>query len=151
MLPAVLAACGFEPVYAPGSAASQLQGRVLVNAPEDAETYLLVQDLEQRLGRSTAPDFGLNVSLLTETEGQAVTATGEITRFSIVGVAQYELRDLATDSVITEGSVENFTGYSATGSTVETLAAERDATARLMTILADQITTVLYATAEIPG
>jgi LPS-assembly lipoprotein len=44
---------------------------------------------------------------------------------------------------VTSGSVDNFTGYSATGTTVATLAAERDAQERLMTILADQIVTRL--------
>ena len=47
------------------------------------------------------------------------------------------------------GSETNFTGYSATGSTVETLAGERDAFERLMRILADQIAARLLATADL--
>ena len=48
-----------------------------------------------------------------------------------------------------KGEVENFTAYSTTGSTVETLAAERDARERLMMILASQITARLYAQADL--
>ena len=41
--------------------------------------------------------------------------------------------------------MDNFVGYSATGTTVATLAAKRDATERLMTILADEIVLQLQA------
>ena len=51
---------------------------------------------------------------------------------------------------MTSGTVNNFTAYSATGSTVATLAAERDALERLMVILGDQITTRLFA-ADLPA
>ena len=47
--------------------------------------------------------------------------------------------------VLLSGNVDSFTGYSATGTTVATRAAERDAYERLMTILADQIVTRLEA------
>ena len=51
--------------------------------------------------------------------------------------------------IVASGNVQNFTGYSATGSTVETLAGERDAQRRLMTILADQITIELLTTVNL--
>jgi LPS-assembly lipoprotein len=41
--------------------------------------------------------------------------------------------------------VDNFTGYSATGTTVATQASKQDAEKRLMVILAEQIITRLYA------
>ncbi len=149
LLPLALAACGFTPVYGPGGNATALQGRVRVRAPEDRDDYLLVQRLEQQLGRASAPAYDLNFDVTTEAEGQAVTASGDITRYSLVGRATYELRAAGSDQVIATGEVDNFTGYSATGSTVEALAAERDAQVRLMKILADQIVTRLYATAEL--
>ena len=46
---------------------------------------------------------------------------------------------------MTSGTVQSFTSYSATGSTIATLAAQRDARARLMQILADQIAQRLAA------
>ena len=41
--------------------------------------------------------------------------------------------------VFKQGKIQHFTSYSATGTTVATLAAKRDAEVRLMIILADQI------------
>ncbi len=150
LLPLVLAACGFTPVYAPGGTASRLQGRVRVSAPDDRASFLLVQELERQLGRPSAPAYDLKVTLKTKAEGQAVTASGDITRYSLVGSAHYTLTAAGSETEIASGSVDNFTGYSATGTTVEALAAERDAEARLMIILADLITTRLYATLDLP-
>jgi len=150
-LPLALAACGFTPVYAPGGTASALRGKVEVAAPESVNSYLLVQNLEERLGRPSQPTYSLSLVLATGEQGQAVTASNETTRYSVVGKVDYVLRDISSDAIIASGSVDNFTGYSATGSTVETLASERDAHARLMVVLADQITTQLYATVNIPA
>ena len=50
-------------------------------------------------------------------------------------------------TTVTSGTVDSFTGYSATGSTVATRAARADAEERLTTILADQIVTRLIAAA----
>jgi LPS-assembly lipoprotein len=62
----------------------------------------------------------------------------------------FALRDLTTGQIVTSGTVENFTGYSATGTTVATLASAQDAQERLMRILAEQIIARLYA-AQIPA
>jgi len=148
-LPLVLAACGFTPVYAPGGTASALRGKVEVAAPETVDSYLLVQNLEDRLGRPSQPDYKLALALAIREQGQAVTAENETTRYSLVGRVDYKLIDITSDEVISEGSVDNFTGYSATGSTLETLASERDARERLMIILADQLTTQLYTVADL--
>ncbi|MCR9124807.1 MAG: LPS assembly lipoprotein LptE [Rhodobacteraceae bacterium] len=144
-----LAGCGFTPVYAPGGNGAALLGRVIVDPPSDREGYLLVQDLEQRLGRGTAPVYSLSVDLGIEEEPLAITAAGDITRYNLIGSAAYTLRELESQRVAAAGEVSGFTGYSDTGSTVETLAAERDARRRLMTMLADQITARLFATADL--
>lgn len=143
-----LAACGFTPVYGPGGAGSAIQGRILFKAPATEEGYLLVRNLEERLGRTSAPDYVLEALPILTEEGQGVTEEGDITRFSIVGKVRYTLRQTGNDTVLFEDSVENFTGYSATGTTVETLAAQNDARLRLMLILAEQITTRLLTVAD---
>lgn len=147
----LVAACGFEPVYGTGGTGSALRGNVEVSAPDTIDTYLLVQNLEERLGRAANADYTLNVKLMTEFQGQAITASNETTRYSIVGKVDYTLINVETGEIIASGDVHNFTGYSATGSTVDTLASERDARKRLMTILADQLTTQLYSTVDLPG
>lgn len=149
VFPLAIAACGFEPVYAPGGSADHLRGKVLVQDPQLPDDYLLVQNLEQHLGRPVAAIYDLKVTITLGTQGQAVTASGATTRYSLVGIADYVLLRIGTDEVVTKGSVENFAGYSATGSTVETLAAERDAHKRLMAVLAKQITNQLYAAPEL--
>ncbi|MCU9836210.1 LPS assembly lipoprotein LptE [Ruegeria sp. WL0004] len=153
MLPLALAACGFQPVYGPGGAGSTLYGKVEVSAPDDVESYWLVQNLEQTLGRSAAAgtDYKLDVKVTTTSQGQAITASNETTRYAIVGTATYKLSDKDSGAVLASGEVESFTGYSATGSTVDTLAGERDARQRLMTILSDMLTTKLYSTLDLPA
>ncbi len=144
-------ACGFSPVYGPDGTGAALYGKIAVAEPVDRETYLLVQELEQRLGRATTPQYDLSLALLTDTEGQAVTASGDITRYSVVAEVEYLLTPRGAETPVARGVARNFTGYSATGSTVETLASERDARQRLMVILADQIVAQIYSTAELPG
>ncbi|OIQ28434.1 MAG: hypothetical protein BM562_13050 [Alphaproteobacteria bacterium MedPE-SWcel] len=147
-----LSACGFEPVYGPGGTASALRENVVVQSPEtigaprDADAYYLVRQLETRLGRSGAPAYRLNLSLGTEEVGQAITADGDITRYSLTGSAGYSLIRLSDGQIVGSGEVSTFTGYSASGTTVQTLASETDAHERLMVMLADQIVTRLHAT-----
>ncbi len=147
MLPLALAACGFEPVYAPGGSGSALHGKVQVSAPNNVESYLLVQNLEQRLGRSagSVKSYELNVNVFTETRRAAIRTTNQTDRYTIEGQARFALKSKDTGQVVTSGTVSDFVGYSAAGSTVSTLADERDATDRLMVILSDQIVNRLYA------
>ncbi|WP_282152967.1 LPS assembly lipoprotein LptE [Ruegeria atlantica] len=151
LMPLALAACGFEPVYAPGGSGSALFGRVEVSAPNTVTSFLLVEDLEQKLGRSATSvgEYSLDVSVRTRTVAASITSTNETNRLTINGTANYSLRSKATGQVLASGSVTDFVGYSAAGSTVSTLADERDATQRLMVILSDQIISRLYATPDL--
>ncbi len=149
ILPFALAACGFTPVYAPGGTAAALRGQVTVQDPVDREGFLLVQELETRLGRGSGK-YGLAFQIALSEPGLGLTPTGDTSRFNLVGTVNYQLFDFATQEVIFQNSTSNFTGYSATGDTVETLAAQRDARERLMVILADQITAELYAQVKLP-
>tara|TARA_R110002124_G_scaffold149980_3_gene316277 strand:+ start:1217 stop:1699 length:483 start_codon:yes stop_codon:yes gene_type:complete len=148
--PLALAACGFQPVYGPGGAGSALQNRVLVDEPDDRDGYLLTREIEERLGRGAPARFGLALNIATTQEGLAIDAEGNTTRFNLLGAVDYVLRDLTSGQIVTSGTVDSFTGYSATGTTVATLASAQDAQERLMRILADQILARLY-TAQIPA
>ena len=148
-------ACGFTPVYAPGGTGQILFNEVKVQAPEDIPSnsdvapYFIVRALEERVGRGSGGTYQLDLQLAQSSEGQAITADNEITRYSVEGTANYALTRVSDGEVLTSGSVTNFTGYSATGTTVDTLASERDAEERLMVILADQIMTRLYTSPEL--
>lgn len=166
LMPLALAACGFTPVYGPGGTGTALRGKILIDAPDNQDSYYLVENLEERLGRAAVPEYNLSFTVATSEQGQAITAEGDITRYSIVGTVDYTLRRAADDAIMASGRVNNFAGYSATGlavpvddkdrgkgslnaSTVQTLAAERDARERLMVMLADQIATRVLATADL--
>ncbi|MEM9636910.1 MAG: LPS assembly lipoprotein LptE [Pseudomonadota bacterium] len=140
-LPLMLAACGFTPVYAPGGAGTQLQNNITVSEPNNRNAFLATQRIEERLGRSADPTYRLTLSVRSSEENLAVDREGNITRYNLLGFADYSLVETNTGRVVTSGSVDNFTGYSAAGTTVATLAAQRDAQRRLMVLLADQIVT----------
>ena len=140
-----ISACGFEPVYGPGGTGTQFQNRVLVDKPIDREGFLLVRQLEERLGRADDPAYKLGIKLAVAEEARAIDPDGDIRRFHVIGTAEYTLADAITGAVVRSDTVDNFVGYSATGTTVATLAAKRDATERLMTILADEIVLQLQA------
>lgn len=145
LLPLAFAACGFQPVYGPGGNGMALQNRVLVDDPENRFDYILTRELETRLGRARSPSYGLALTTIVTAEGLNIDTTGNIKRYDLIGAVDYVLRDLSDGRAVVTGRVENFTGYSTTGTTVATLAAEQDAQKRLMVILADQIVTRLYA------
>ncbi|MEP6019659.1 MAG: LPS assembly lipoprotein LptE [Paracoccaceae bacterium] len=135
-LPLALAACGFSPVNTPGIT---LVGKISVSEPDSRESFLLVQRLEERLGRTSNAKYDLALNLKISETGLAEDATAELRRFNVLGQADYTLRNLTTGEITASGSVDNFTGYASAGTTIATLSAQRDANERLMTILADSI------------
>lgn len=142
----MLAACGFTPAYAPGGSGSALQNAVLAAAPRDKAAFDLVERLEERLGPADSPKYGLTYSVTLTPVGVGITTDNAITRYNLTGVVEWELTDVITRARLTGGKTENFTSYSATGSTVAGLAAQEDAAQRLMRIIADQIVSQLLAT-----
>ena len=145
-----LTACGFAPVYGTDGSANVLMGSVLVQEPKTRDGYLLTKQLESLLGRTTDPRFDLGLEITTTLETLNINAEGDIERYNLIGSATYTLRDKQTGKITASGRVNSFTGYSATGTTVATQAAQQDAQKRLMTILADLIITNLIATADLP-
>jgi len=144
---AALSGCGFAPAYGPSGTAGKLQSQITVDAPENRDQQLLVQELENRLGRTSTGRYQLHYDLSYDEARMAVTADNTTTRFNIVGTVAYALRDSGSQEILSTGTVSSFTGYSTTSSTVATLASERDARKRLAVILADKIVTQLIASA----
>jgi LPS-assembly lipoprotein len=150
LLAPLLAACGFTPAGAPGGPVAGLQGTIRVGDPADRNAFDLVERLEERLGRPTAPRYDLAYTIATEAVGVGLTPEAEITRYNLLGRIDWALTDRATQTRVAGGTVENFTSYAAVGSTVAGLAAEEDAATRLMRALGDQIVTQLIASAPWP-
>lgn len=146
-LPLALAACGFSPTLAPGGAAAGLQGRIRLADPADKLGFDFLRRMEERLGRPDAPLYDLAYVITTEAVALGITRTGEILRYNLTGSIDWSLTRRSDGARLTGGRVEDFTAYSATGSTVAELAAKSDAAGRLMRILADRIVARLQATA----
>ncbi|MFA8387079.1 MAG: LPS assembly lipoprotein LptE [Pelagibaca sp.] len=141
-------ACGFTPAFGPEGGASVLQDNLRVVAPDRRDGFLMAQRLEDRFGRNDGGRYVLTATPTIRRQGLATSVEGTTNRFQVTGVVDFALRDTQSDTVVRQGRVNDFTGFSATGSTVATLAAERDATARLMVILADQIVDRLIISAS---
>jgi LPS-assembly lipoprotein len=147
LTPLALVACGFTPAYAPGGAANKLTGAVRLADPTDKSGFDFVERMEERLGRTEVHRYDLAYNIVTEPVGVGITADNKITRYNLKGAIDYTLSDTGTGARIAGGRVQSFTSYAATGSTVAGLAAEEDASLRLMRLLADQIVSRLIAEA----
>lgn len=130
--------CGLTPVYGTNGSATALRGAIAFDAPETVAGYRLRTRLIAKLGATQTERFRLVVQLAQTRSPATITTVGDTTRFNLSGSAQWALRD-TSDALLTDGTVETFTSYSATGSTVATKAAETDAQARLAVALADLI------------
>jgi LPS-assembly lipoprotein len=139
----LLAACGFTPLYGPGTPAAEMLGRVEVGPLEGAPGFALREELTGRLGPATAPTHRLDVELELEEAGVALTQQDITTRFDVIGTATYTLVPLAGGPPVAAGVVRSVTGYSApeseTASAFASRVAGQDAERRLAVDLADQI------------
>ena len=113
--------------------------------PDDRAGYLMTRELEDRLGRASMPRYDLIYSLDLISQPVAISTSNIVTRYNLLGEGTYALRDRDSGAVVLSGTEDNFTSFSASGSTVATQAAERDAEERLVTILADQMVARLIA------
>lgn len=137
-----LGACGFSPVYGPSGEAVQLQNAVTFAAPSTEFGFGVRTALEDRFGTVGAVRYAVQIELSSQTEAAAIDTEGDIIRFDVRGKAAWAL-STADGSQAANGEVRTFTSYSATGTTVATQTAERDARARLAQALADMIATDL--------
>ena len=146
LAPLAFAACGFEPALAPGGSESVLRGQIRPRDPKERNEFLFGKRFEERLGQASGAAYTMDFQIATKSIGLAITQGQEITRFNLTGTLTFQVKDAATGIVLTDGQVENFTSYSATGTTVASLTSERAAAERLIAILTDQAITRLTAT-----
>ncbi len=141
-----LAGCGFTPAFAPGGGAAALLGQVRPDDPTDPDSFAFNRRIGERLGPAGADArYRLAVTPQVKTAAQGITADQAITRYALNGTADFTLTEVASGQVVAQGKVSSFSSHSATGTTIATLAAERDARDRLMVMLADQVVTRLIA------
>ncbi|MDO5604643.1 MAG: LPS assembly lipoprotein LptE [Paracoccus sp. (in: a-proteobacteria)] len=148
---AALGACSLTPAYGPGGTGRALHGRVALRRPADPDSFALNRRLAERLGPEDSALYALDYRLTTAVVAQAITPSEVATRYSLNGTADFALTEIATGARLVQGRVSSFTSYSATGTTIATTTAERDAHRRLMVMLADQIVTRLLAEGPSPA
>lgn len=145
-----LAGCGFQPAYGPKGSASALRGMVRIDTNGTRDTYTLTNKLADIFAQPTDAKYALTYRLNTDESAVGITPDQEITRYHVTGSATYTLVNIADGQTIASGKVENFTAYSATGSTVSSITVTRDAYDRLMAILAEQMAAQIQAKMATP-
>ena len=96
----ILPSCGFAPVYGPNGAAQGLYGDIDVAAPRDVSGFLLVEQLERRLGLPNgASRYNLTADIRLEEVGLGITPDQEITRIRLRGQSNYTLTDTASGRI----------------------------------------------------
>ena len=145
--PLALSACGFTPIYSKGSAAEQMHNRIALGEFEGLDGFQMREQLETRLGTPTAATHRLEVSLIVDSEGVAITQDGSITRYNLSGTATFNVTHLGA-GIVFQDSVSAFTAYNATASAYATRIAEQDAYRRMAVTIADKIVTRMATSAE---
>ena len=133
-----LAACGFTPVYGTGSETGEILSDIHVTAPNNREEYLLVRNLEEKLGRNSSAQHVLRYNISLSEQGLDLTGAS---RVHVLGSVSYQLVSQDSGQVIASGMVDSFTAFYVKDRLSES--AQRDATDRLMQILADKLITDL--------
>lgn len=145
-----LASCGFEPMHAGDSAEASLRGKIKVQLSEGDVGFAMTERLRDLVGHAPAnPEYLLSVSVQTETKTVSIASDNAILRLNLVGRATADLSRVDNGETVYRDQLTNFTSYSATGSTVGTLTARKDAEKRLVWALAEQ--TVARILAVSPG
>ncbi|MEM9811604.1 MAG: hypothetical protein AAF913_02955 [Pseudomonadota bacterium] len=148
LAPLALAACGFEPLYAPGSAAASLEGRIVLGEPEGRFGFLLRDRLETRFGAPEAPLYRLIVVTRLSEEDSAILTETAISRINLSGRSSFSVTRLDGPEELIGGEVRAFTSYNTTASPFAADVAGQEAERRLAISLADQIVLRLTASAE---
>lgn len=143
ILPMLVAGCGFEPLYDPGGPAAGMLGRVAVAPLDGAAGFALRERLTQRLGVADAAAYQLEIDLEVRQSEAAITRDAFVTRFNVVGEADFRLVPAGGGAPVLADRVRAITGYSAPASETSSAFAARvamqDAEARLARTLADLI------------
>ena len=144
-----LASCGFSPVYGPSGNGAALRHSLSASAPKSREGYALLAHLQEAFGEPSDPTLHLTTELDITQKPVGITRELEITRYHVVGTLTYSVTNLASQTVVKKGSIESFSAYSATGTTVDALTTPRDARRRLVKILSDKLVLELLNSSEL--
>ena len=155
-----LSSCGFQPVYSKSSgmsAQSPINAGIKISASADsivsisgsnnnsinssASTSMsrqFINNLEDLLGTSVAPEYKLDVSITESNVGIGVSRDGTASRYNLVINSSYKLIHIADNKEVDSGSLSNFTSYNNPNNQYfSTYISERDARKRGISELAE--------------
>ncbi|MSO85494.1 MAG: hypothetical protein EXR02_06775 [Rhodospirillales bacterium] len=144
LLPATLAACGFEPMY--GRAADK-------DVPADF-AFIQIEPIKDRVGQMlhnqlrdainprgtpAKPRYVLKVTLAESTQDTAIQRTAFAVRANLVLSATFILHDVTTRGQVFTSSAASTASYAHQTAEYGTLASEKDARDRAVRDLAEEI------------
>jgi LPS-assembly lipoprotein len=144
-LAALLAGCGFHPLYGsvggnPG--AQQIFSSIYVDTIDGDNGYELRNALIDVLDASNKPDsprYSLKLTLKDQLQGSALEPNTAITRYNYTLTADYVLLDAASGNALTRGEVSSLNAYNVVASPYATLVAQKDAERRAADDIAERI------------
>lgn len=150
LLAALVAGCGFQPLYdrsAPGSptTATALQGIVIAPIAERSgqilRNYLI--DATGSNGSGVPTRYTLTVTLAEATSDLALLPDGTTTYARYTATSNYVLRDAASGAVALQGALTASNSYNALASGYATIIAREDARERALRQLSTDMVTRL--------
>ena len=135
----VTAGCSFSPVYKSDLGPEFLRGKIALPTPGNRDDYMLYSKLEENFGQLENPVFSLSVSYVITNKG--LGSLGSITRYNLIGSANFRLVEISTGTLIVSDKLKTFTSHSASSQTLATETAARAARDRLMVSIANEIST----------
>ncbi len=140
-----LAACGFQPLYAPSptTTAPTGLGAIAVAPIKGRVGYFLGQGLERMLPGGGAQARTLVVEVQTTFQPLAVRVDGSAARTDLIGVARYRLDGADASAAPLSGEVRATVSYDLLDQPFGDVAAQTDAEERLAGVLAERIRTEL--------
>lgn len=146
-----LAACGFQPLYGSQGAAtdpgvSAELAAVRIDPLRDRAGQQMHNFLRDRLnprGQPVSPSYRLQVSLVETLTELGVQVDETATRANLRMVADFTLRNFATEESLLEGRSSSTTSYDILSNPFATTVSEADARERALREVADDIQTRL--------
>lgn len=142
-----LNACGFRPLYAEGEDGLGLDDRLAavevdeIPGPQGREFKVALDSQMYPAGRpaDVRTQYLLHVRLKADREGLAIQPDASITRYDYRLIGRYRLVGVETGEVVHQGIATAETAYNVVESQFATLSARRDAEARAIRSLSEEI------------
>lgn len=148
LLATAVAACGFEPMYAPRGETNPLDelAAIRIEPARNRIEQLLRNDLLERLtpfGEPANPRYRLAFDVRQSSDALAIQPDTTITRFNLRIDVAFTLIDAETGAALYRGRTRAVGSYNAVRSDFATLAAEQDTARRTVREASEEVRTLL--------